>query len=327
MHIITGGAGFIGSNIAARLDDEGQDIIIVDSLGNEDKWRNISKRRVRDIISPDELHTFLSGAHGVSSILHMGAISTTTESDVDLIVKSNFRLSVDLWRWCALHRVPFIYASSAATYGDGEYGYDDQFSEEYLSHLFPLNAYGWSKHIFDRWVLGSQSRGEVSPPRWAGLKFFNVYGPNEYHKGGQRSVAVQMFEQIQNAGRVRLFKSDSPNYADGGQTRDFVWVEDCVDVALWPLRAGNFPSSVYNVGSGLPRTFSEKAQIVFDVLGKPELIEYIELPEKLRGKYQYYTCAALNKLRDAGYGKEMSTLEAGLRAYIETYLKSSDPYR
>ena len=279
------------------------------------------------MITPDELPSFLAGRRGIDSVIHMGAISTTTERDVDLIVRNNFRLSVDLWNWCATKSVPYIYSSSAATYGDGSRGFVDDFEDSALAALRPLNAYGWSKHAFDRWVRAEQTAGRAEPPKWAGLKFFNVYGPNEYHKGSQRSVAVQLFEQIRDSDAARLFKSDDPDYPDGGQMRDFVWVGDCVSVTLWLLDADTAPSSVYNVGSGTARTFEEKARICFDLLGKPVNIEYIDLPDKLRGKYQYFTLAALHKLRQAGYDKPATSLEDGLKAYIHGYLMSDDSFR
>lgn len=329
MHIITGGAGFIGSNIAAELDDGGHDIIIVDRFGDQDlKWRNIAKRRVRDIITPDDLPAFLAGRGQIESIIHMGAISTTTERDVDLIVRNNFRLSVDLWNWCADSRVPFIYASSASTYGEGKNGFDDTFDASSLAALRPLNPYGWSKHVFDRWVCAERLAGRAEPPKWAGLRFFNVYGPNEYHKGNQRSVALQLFEQISESEKARLFKSDDINYPDGGQVRDFVWVGDCVSIALWLLNESDqASSSVYNVGSGSARTFEDQARIVFHLLGRPVTIEFIELPENLRGRYQYFTLANLEKLRKAGYERPTTSLEAGLSTYVEGYLQTNDHFR
>lgn len=328
MHIVTGGAGFIGSNIAAELDDLGQDVVIVDRLGSDDwKWRNIAKRRVRDIITPEELPDFLKVNNEIESILHMGAISTTTERDVDLIVRANFRLSIDLWNWCSTNSVPFIYASSAATYGSGERGFIDDFSDAALAALRPLNPYGWSKHAFDRWVFGEVTSGRSQPPKWAGLKFFNVYGPNEYHKAGQRSVAVQLYEQIRDTDQARLFKSDNPEYADGGQVRDFVWVGDCVAVALWLLGTDGAQSSIYNVGSGAPRSFEDKARIMFALMKKSPKIDFIDLPAQLRGKYQYYTCASREKLCEAGFDSPATTLEDGLATYLNEYLLSEDIFR
>jgi len=329
MYVITGGAGFIGSNIAEALDAKGEPIVIVDWLKDDPvKWRNIAKRRLADLVRPEDLPSFLEANRPkLAGIVHMGAISTTTEADVDAIVRNNFRLSVDLWRFCASAGVPLVYASSGATYGDGAEGFLDRFDEAYLGKLRPLNPYGWSKHVFDRFALASVSGREKAPPRWAGLKFFNVYGPNEYHKGGQRSVAAQLYEQIRDRGAARLFRSDNPEYPDGGQLRDFVWVGDCVDVALWALENPATPSGLYNVGSGAARSFHDKARIVFAALGREERVEFIELPQNLRGKYQYYTCASLDKLRAAGFARAMTSLEDGLRMYVKDYLDSGDPFR
>ena len=329
MYVITGGAGFIGSNIAAALDAAGAEIVIVDTLGTNDfKWRNIAKRRLLDLVRPEACDAFLkANVSRIEGIIHMGAISTTTESDVDLIVHNNVRLSLDLWAFATTHHIPLVYASSAATYGGGEQGFVDRDDDGFLSQLRPLNPYGWSKNLFDRFVADRVKRGEPTPPRWAGLKFFNVYGPNEYHKGGQRSVAVQLFEQIRDRGFVRLFRSDKPDYADGEQLRDFVWVDDCVDVALWALRTEGVTSGIYNVGSGTARSFLDKAKIVFAAMGVEEQVEFIDLPENLRGKYQYYTCADLAKLTAAGYNRPTTSLEDGLNTYVMGYLAAQDAYR
>jgi ADP-L-glycero-D-manno-heptose 6-epimerase len=329
MYVITGGAGFIGSNIAASFDAEGADIAIIDSVGADDlKWRNIAKRRLVDIVPPDVGGAFLeANAVKIHGVVHMGAISTTTETDVDAIVRNNFRQSVDHWTFCARHGVPFVYASSAATYGDGRQGFLDRFDPEYLSSLRPLNPYGWSKNLFDRWVQRTVETAAPRPPRWAGLKFFNVYGPNEYHKGGQRSVAVQLHAQIRDRGGVRLFRSDNPDYADGEQLRDFVWVGDCVNVARWALEEPSAPSGLYNVGSGVARSFIDKARITFREMGMEPQIEFIDLPANLRGKYQYYTCASTDKLRAAGYAKPLTSLEDGLRYYVRGYLEAEDRFR
>jgi len=327
MYVVTGGAGFIGSNIAAALDDDGADIVIVDWLGSDDfKWRNIAKRRLYDLVPPEAAPAFLEAHRAeIEGIFHMGAISTTTESDVDAIVRNNLRASIDLWQFCAHNGIPLVYASSAATYGDGSQGFEDRFDAAYFEALRPLNPYGWSKHVFDRWVLRAVEKNAPAPPRWAGLKFFNVYGPNEYHKGGQRSVAVQLHAQIRDSGRVRLFSSDDPRYGDGEQLRDFVWVGDCVGVVRWALAAA--PSGLYNVGSGTARSFREKAEIMFAEMGVPAAIDYVDLPQNLRGKYQYYTCASLQKLRAAGYNAPMTSLEEGLARYLSDYLETADAFR
>ena len=328
MYVITGGAGFIGSNVAAALDKRGERLAIVDWLGHDDfKWRNIAKRRLADIVAPDQRASFFESRRGrISGVVHMGAISTTTETDVDKIVAYNFQLSVELWKYCAAEGIPFVYASSGATYGDGSRGFTDRFDDEYLSSLRPLNPYGWSKHLFDRWVLRTVESNDPCPPRWAGLKFFNVYGPNEYHKGGQRSVAVQLHAQIRERGLVRLFKSDNPNYADGEQVRDFVWVGDCVDVILWALFRPTAASGLYNVGSGVARSFLDQARTMFHELNVEPKVDFIDMPEILRGKYQHYTCADMRKLRAAGFEKPFTSLEDGLRTYVSDFLEAEDRY-
>jgi ADP-L-glycero-D-manno-heptose 6-epimerase len=328
MYLITGGAGFIGSNIAAALDAAGSDIVISDRLGSDDfKWRNIANRRLFDLVPPDATPAFLEVNRGkIRGVVHMGAISTTTEADVDAIVRNNIRLSIDLWTYCARERIPLVYASSSATYGDGRQGFLDRFDADYLSRLRPLNAYGWSKNMFDRWVSRGIGAGTPSPPRWAGLKFFNVYGPNEYHKGSQRSVAVQMHARIRERGSVRLFRSENPKYADGGQMRDFVWVGDCVRLALWALEDPAAPSGLYNVGSGMARSFLDNAKIMFKEMGVEPNVEFVDLPANLRGKYQYYTCANMDKARAAGFAVPATGLEDGLRLYIRDHLEAADPH-
>jgi ADP-L-glycero-D-manno-heptose 6-epimerase len=236
MILVTGGAGFIGSNIVAALAEKGEEVAVCDRFGADDKWRNLAKHELAEIIAPEQVIDWLNGhVTRVTAVLHMGAISSTTETDVDLIVENNVRFSQALWTWCAQHGNPFIYASSAATYGDGSAGFDDEWSPEALARLRPLNAYGWSKHMFDRRVARLITQRMPSPPHWAGLKFFNVYGPNEYHKGNMKSVLAQNFAAIQAGQPIRLFRSYRDDYADGGQLRDFVAVEDCVAVVLWLL--------------------------------------------------------------------------------------------
>jgi ADP-L-glycero-D-manno-heptose 6-epimerase len=213
------------------------------------------------------------------------------------------------------------------TSNDATGGFLDRFDEAYLSRLRPLNPYGWSKNVFDRWVARAIEENAPRPPRWIGLKFFNVYGPNEYHKGGQRSVAVQLHEQIRERGVVRLFRSENPQYPDGGQLRDFVWVGDCARVAVWALADANALCGLYNVGSGQARTFLDKARIMFSEMGADPRIEFIELPEKLRGRYQYYTCASMHKLRAAGFSSPLASLEDGIGLYVRNYLATNDPFR
>ena len=327
MYIVTGGAGFIGSNIVARLCDAGEDVAVVDWLGQEDKWRNIAKRPLEDLIAPEDLFADLERYRGrIKAIIHMGAISATTERDADLIADSNFRLSRDLWTWCAEAGVAFVYASSAATYGDGSAGFRDDDGLDAMMALRPLNAYGWSKWLFDTWVRRQADAGKPQPPRWAGLKFFNVYGPNEDHKGSMRSVAVQVFEQVGETGKVRLFASDHPDYEDGGQLRDFVWVDDCARIAIW-CASELGQNGIYNVGSGKARSFADLARAVFAAMGRKPDIEYFDMPDALKGQYQYFTEAPMGRLIEAGCPVNMTALEDGVRNYVQSYLAGPDRYR
>jgi len=326
-YIITGAAGFIGSNIAAALDERGARIVVSDRLRDGDKWRNIAKRELFDVVHPDHLPKYLEDHDGgVEAVIHMGAISSTTETDADLIVDNNYRLSLMLWMWCSRHAIPFIYASSAATYGDGAQGFDDDGGIEALAHLRPLNPYGWSKHLFDRRVARMVADGDLRPPQWAGLKFFNVYGPNEYHKGGMQSVVSQIYPRAVAGEPARLFKSHHPDYADGGQLRDFVWVGDCVDIILW-LLDNREVSGLFNCGTGQARSFVDLTTAVYQSLGREPVIEFVPTPENIRDKYQYFTEARMDRLRAAGYDKPATSLEDGIGAYVKGYLNTADPYR
>ena len=325
MIILTGGAGFIGSIIAAKLQLEHfKDIVIVDWLGNEDKWKNIAKRELYSIVAPEDLEKFLEkNENEITAVIHMGAISTTTEKDVDLINKSNFQLSNMLWDFCRDYNKQFIYASSAATYGAGENGFHDLANLDYLNKLRPLNPYGWSKTVFDRKVAREIEEGRKTPKQYVGLKFFNVYGPNEYHKGGQKSVIAHIFPDIKAGQPAKLFKSYNKNYKDGEQLRDFVWVGDVADIVLWFLKNPN-KNGLYNVGTGQARSFNDLARATFRALGKEPKIEYIEMPETLKNKYQYYTQADMSKLREAGFTRPMTSLEEGIRIYVQKYLNQDD---
>ena len=328
MLIVTGGAGFIGSNIVAALEDRGEtDIVVVDRPRDGIKWKNIAKRNLRDIIHPDELPVFLEQHSGdVDAIFHMGAISATTETDADKIVANNLKLTTWLWEWCSRHSARLIYASSAATYGDGKQGFDDSFNEGDMAKLAPLNAYGWSKHATDRRFRRILDQNGFRPKQWAGLKFFNVYGPNEYHKGGMRSVVSQMFDKLSAGETATLFKSHHPDYEDGGQLRDFVWVGDVVNIIMW-LYDHPDVSDLFNVGTGKARSFKDLALSVFDAMGKTPDIKYVPTPESIRDKYQYFTEANMAKLRQAGYDAEMTSLEEGVRCYVQDYLATDDPFR
>jgi ADP-L-glycero-D-manno-heptose 6-epimerase len=326
MYLVTGGAGFIGSNIVAALDEAGHRVAVDDWLGEGDKWRNLGKRGLEAVIAPESLSDYLRNARGIEAVIHMGAISTTTEQDGDALMENNFRLSQELWGFCRDRQVPFIYASSAATYGDGALGFDDDMSPEFLAGLRPLNGYGWSKHLFDRWVARQLADGRGAPPQWVGLKFFNVYGPNEYHKGGQASVAYHLFNQLRDGEPARLFQSHHPDYPDGGQLRDFVWVGDCVDVVLWLLDHPKV-SGLFNLGTGKARSFAELARAVFSAMEREENIKYVPTPETIREKYQYFTEARMDRLRAAGFDRPFTELEDGVARYIRDYLMQPDPYR
>ena len=328
MYVITGGAGFIGSNIAWALEAEGMGpLVVCDRMRDADKWRNIAKRNLFDIVEPQNLFSFLECfASKITAVIHMGAISATTERDVDLIVETNFRLSRDLWNWCGQHGTPLIYASSAATYGDGTEGFDDDAAPDALAKLRPLNPYGWSKLLFDRWVSERIRTGAATPPQWAGLRFFNVYGPNEYHKGRMQSVVAQI-QPLAAAGEAcRLFKSHNPDYADGGQLRDFVSVDDCARVVLWLLRNPSV-CGLFNLGTGQARSFADLAAAVYAAMGKEPNIAFVPTPEDIRDKYQYFTQASMTRLRDAGYDGQFTPLEDGIRRYVQEHLATADPYR
>ncbi len=326
---VTGGAGFIGSNIVARLcEDPSLDVVVCDRLREAElgKWRNIAKHPIGDFVAPEAMFDYLDKRwRDIAAVIHMGAVSSTTEPDADKIIHSNFTLSRDLFRWCADHQRRFIYASSAATYGDGSLGFDDRDDLESLSALRPLNAYGWSKSLFDLFAARQAAR-DYAPPQWVGLKFFNVYGPNEGHKGGMRSVIHQIWPKVRDGEGVQLFKSHRDGIADGGQTRDFVYVRDVANVVAW-LVASPEVSGVYNLGSGKARSFADLARAVFDAAGQRASIDYIPMPEVIRDKYQYFTEARMSRLVAAGYDQPMTDLEAGVSDYVRTYLSQPDPYR
>jgi ADP-L-glycero-D-manno-heptose 6-epimerase len=326
LYVVTGGAGFIGSNIVAGLEaNQAGPVVVVDRLGTDDKWRNIAKRELEDVVAPEDLFPFLNGRAGkIEAVIHMGAISSTVETNVDALIRENFHLSLWLWQWCSANGVPLIYASSAATYGDGAQGFRDDNSGEALAQLRPLNPYGWSKHLFDRRVARIVAEGNPAPPKWAGLKFFNVYGPNEYHKGSQMSVVANIFSEAKSGRPVELFKSHHPDYADGGQMRDFVWVDDCVAMVLGLLKSPA-ASGIYNCGTGKARSFADLAATVFAALGKQPAIHYVPTPQAIRNKYQYFTQAE-NTRNTLGI-KAWASLEEGVKHYVHDFLNNDDPYR
>lgn len=326
---VTGGAGFIGSNIAARLaEDRTLDVVVCDRLHEAElgKWRNIAKHPIGDFVAPDDMFDWLEKRwRDIEVVIHMAAISSTTEPDADKIVHSNFTLSRDLFRWCADRQRRFVYASSAATYGDGAHGFDDDNGYEALAALRPLNTYGWSKALFDLFAV-RQALRDYAPPQWVGLKFFNVYGPNEEHKHSMKSVASQIWPHVRDGHGVQLFKSYRSDVPDGGQKRDFVYVRDVADITEW-LTQNPEVSGIFNLGSGTARTFEDMARAVFAAAGKDAKIDFTPMPPAIRDKYQYFTEASMDRLKAAGYAKPMTPLEEGIGDYIRSYLSQPDPFR
>lgn len=322
MIVVTGGAGFIGSALVWKLNQLGRDdILVVDELGCDEKWRNIAPLRFTDYLHKDELLARIECSDWPElpeAIVHLGACSSTTERDADYLMRNNYRYTRSLAEWCLERGVRFIYASSAATYGDGGRGYDDD--DRATSSLSPLNKYGYSKQIFDLWALRSGALDRI-----VGLKFFNVFGPNEYHKGDMASVVYKAFHQIRAAGCVRLFKSERADYPDGGQQRDFIYVKDCVSAIAWLLEHREV-GGLFNLGTGVARTWNELVHAVFAAMESPPRVEYIDLPEALRGRYQYFTQARMDKLRATGCPVEFSSLEESARDYVREHLMRPSAY-
>jgi ADP-L-glycero-D-manno-heptose 6-epimerase len=329
MLVVTGGGGFIGSVLAAYLNEAGRsDLVIVDRFGTSDKWRNIAKRDFFEIVPIDGLFDWLD-RHGaeVETIFHLGANSSTTFNDADEIIRTNLNSSIAVWRWCAAAGKRLIYASSAATYGDGAAGFDDAGGIEALKRLRPLNLYGWSKYAFDLWAIREAAAGRA-PPFWAGLKFFNVFGPNEHHKAEMTSLVVKNYPRIAAGETVRLFRSHRPDYADGQQLRDFVYVKDCAEVMLWLWRREPDPaiSGIYNLGTGEARSFLDLMNAVGAACGAPPKIEFIDTPPEIRSNYQYFTQASMTRLRQAGYNAPFTSLEDAVRDCVMQHLSQPDPY-
>ncbi len=326
MLLVTGGAGFIGSNVVADLNEAGYaDVVVNDTLGADGKWRNLQKRQLADFVPPSDLTEWLKGRK-LDAVIHLGAISSTTATDGDQVIESNFRLSLRLLDWCTSARTPFIYASSAATYGNGDAGFGDACTLPALRRLQPMNLYGWSKHLFDLAVLDRAGKKRPLPPQWVGLKFFNVYGPNEYHKGEMMSVLCKVFDRARAGAPVRLFKSHRDGIADGDQRRDFVYVDDVTAVIRWLLGTPSV-SGLFNVGTGKAQSFREMIEAMFAALGRPANIEYIDMPASIRDSYQYFTEASVENLRRAGYNAEFTPLTAAVRQYVGDYLDRADRYR
>jgi ADP-L-glycero-D-manno-heptose 6-epimerase len=316
MIIVTGGAGFIGSAIVWRLNQLGENkIIIVDELGKDDKWKNLLPLKYDDFIHKDDFISTIIERElpfEITAIIHMGANSSTTEKDADHLFSNNYLYTQELAKYCLEKNVRFIYASSAATYGDGALGFDDD--ENKLETLRPLNMYGYSKQLFDLWAKKNNVFDKI-----VGLKYFNVYGPNEYHKGDMRSVVHKAFEQIRDTGKVKLFKSMNPKYKDGEQLRDFIYVKDAVEMTLFFLDKPTV-NGLFNIGTGKSRTWNDLVTTIFNSLNKKAIIDYIDLPEHLREKYQYFTEANMNKIKKVGYNLQISSLEDGVSDYVKNYL-------
>ena len=322
MIIVTGGAGLIGSAVVWRLNQLGhENIVIVDHLGTSDKWANLAPLKFKDYLEKEDLLPLLEkgtsspvGTKRIQAIIHLGACSSTTERDASYLIRNNFEYSKQLARFAVENDARFIYASSAATYGDGALGFHDD--ESALTRLRPLNGYGYSKQIFDLWL---QQHGLLE--KVAGLKYFNVFGPNEQHKGEMRSVVLKAFEQIQSSGSMTLFRSHRPEYADGEQLRDFVYVKDAAAMTLFFLEQSGV-NGIFNVGTGQARSWNDLAQALFAALDKPAAISYIDMPEHIRSRYQYYTCADTARLRSAGYTAPATPLEQAVKEYVQGYLVS-----
>lgn len=332
--IVTGATGFIGSNLLHALETKGYtNIIGIDNFGTGEKWKNVAKRSCVFFVLPDQMKDYLNNhAKDISAIIHLGGISTTTETNVDEIVRTNVQLSIYLYEYCKKNNAQFIYASSAATYGRSFIdvdGFKDNQDIDSLRNLKPMNAYGWSKNCIDKYIVLDRT-GKENKNQVVGLKFFNVYGPNEYHKGEQMSVIAKFHEQYQQYGRAKLFKFDDCTrkvmQERRSPRRDFVYVDDCTNIMIWFLEHKEI-NGIYNVGTGVARTFQDVAYNVAKGLGKEPEIEYIEMPESLFGQYQDYTCAIIDKLRNVGYREEMTSLEDGIRDYINKYLNRTDKYK
>ena len=318
MIIVTGGAGFIGSNIVRMLNDKGiEDIIVSDHICNTDKWMNLRNKRYIEYVPRDELLDRLGEFAGkITHVIHMGACSATTEKNFDFLYKNNFEFTKSLWKFCANEGISFIYASSAATYGDGKNGFDDQAD---IKKLMPLNGYGYSKQLFDIWAEKEIEQGNKTPRQHVGFKFFNVYGPNEYFKGSMASVIFHTFNDVNKTGKKGLFKSYKEGYADGQQLRDFVYVKDICKVIDFIMDNPEI-SGLFNLGTGKARSFYDLAVATFNAMEIEPHIEFVDMPESLRDKYQYFTEAKMDKLQSAGYTEGFYTLEAGVTDYVKEYL-------
>jgi len=318
MIIVTGGAGFIGSTLITALNKRQiTDILVVDELGTDQKWKNLRNLSFADYVEKDDFLEMVIEDKlnsSIDAVFHLGACSDTTETNASYLIKNNYEYSKLLAQWATADNIRFIYASSAATYGDGSAGFSDD--QEKIENLRPLNMYGYSKHLFDLWARRTGLLKNI-----VGLKYFNVFGPNEYHKADMRSFCIKAFEQITSTGKVCLFKSYKPEYADGEQKRDFIYVKDTVDMTLFFYDNPQL-SGLFNIGTGKARTWNDLVKAVFAAMGKEPNIEYIEMPESIRNQYQYFTEADITNIRQAGYDKQITTLEDAIKNYVQNYLQN-----
>ena len=327
MILVTGGAGFIGSNIVKALAAGASELAICDLFGTTEKWRNIENFSGFDLIAPGDLIRFLnSKKNEIQAIIHMGATTDTTEKDVDLLLQNNFSFSLKLWDWSTKNETTFIYASSAAVYGNGEQGFNDDNSLETLQHLKPLNAYAWSKLLFDQHVIKQVASQLPVPKSWAGLRFFNVYGPYEHHKASQSSAVLQIYKRLEQGLPAKLFRSHHKNYPDGQQKRDFIHVDDCIATVKFFLENTGV-NGIYNIGTGQARSFIDLAGGVAKSMGRPLEVEWVDTPEGIRNQYQYFTEAQVTRLREAGYLASFISLEEGIQRYVQGYLDSRSSFR
>jgi len=326
MILVTGAAGFIGSNFLATLNERGRtDLVVCDRLHRGDKWRNLRGAAFVDFVPPADLNAWLARNSALDAVIHMGAISATTATDGDQVMETNFRLSLALLDYCTLAGVPFLYASSAAVYGEGEQGFEDDMTPEAVMRLRPLNLYGWSKRQFDFVIADRIARGLPMPPACIGLRFFNVFGPNEYHKGDMMSIVAKIAKPISQGKRITLFKSHREGVADGEQRRDFIYVKDAVDRSLALLDNGK--TGIFNIGTGQARSFRELAEATFRAFGRDPAIDYIDMPADIREKYQYFTEASLDRIRQVSVPAISSSLEHSVADYVQCYLMQDNPYR
>ncbi|TAE81876.1 MAG: ADP-glyceromanno-heptose 6-epimerase [Alphaproteobacteria bacterium] len=327
-YLVTGGAGFIGSQLVAALTQRfpNDRVVVADLLRDGDKWKNLAGFPPDEIIAPNELLFWLeANKSNLEMIIHLGAMTNTKEKNADMAVEQNVTFPKVLRNWAIENRKRFMFGSSAGVYGAGEHGFRDDMSLDYIKKLHPLNAYGWSKYAFDYHIARSLARGEPQPQQWIGLRFFNIYGPHEYHKGDQASVLCQIFPHVRANRPVNLFKSEHPDYSNGGQLRDFMYVMDCIHILLWFVIHPEI-SGMFNIGTGKARSFQDLATAAFNAMGHKPLFHYIDMPPEVRTKYQYFTQADISKLREVGYDAPFMTLEEGVKDYIQRFLNTDHMY-